>query len=340
MESAASSKVDRKIRARQVWRFTSRIGTNSDQHPSVDHLIQECDPGHVVLNHLGWRDDGEEDEEEWLKSWADKKGSFVTWLKNNIKKWRQEYDKDQEHPDDAGSSVEALPANDEEAHPVVVVDDRETITAAASDLGVEPPAGETGSRPAAQPKHDKLLAQRPRRTWIPESCARASAGGRSDKRDVRIDKNNNNNNNNNNKHDGSRDDGGKRDDDGVGDYHGKGDDHGFGDDDGNGDASLPIHKHPSQRQTGAAGKAESRARQLKEQSAHILSHLQNLTHVRAQLGGRRREGGARLDATGRQVFLDWYRRQSHAKSRHNKMGEEEEEEEEEEEREQQGQRQG
>ncbi|EFQ36137.1 hypothetical protein CGRA01v4_15064 [Colletotrichum graminicola] len=315
MESAASSKVDRKIRARQVWRFTSRIGTNSEQHPGVDHLIQKCDPGHVVLNHLGWRDDGEEDEEEWLKSWADKKGVFVTWLKNNIKKWRQEYDKEQQHPDDAGASVEALPANDEEAHPVVVVVDRETITAAGSDLASA--AGETGSRPASQPKHDKPLVQRPRRTWISESCPGASAGGRSDKRDVRIHKNNNNNN----RHDGSRDDGGK------------------GDDDGNGDASLPIRKHLSQQQTGAAaGKAESRARQLKEQSAHILLHLQNLTHVRAQLGGRRREGGARLDATGRQVFLDWYRRQPHAKSRHNKIGEEEEEEEEE--MEQQGQRQG
>ncbi|GJC89366.1 hypothetical protein ColLi_12204 [Colletotrichum liriopes] len=96
--------VDRALRSRQIWRYSEHIRGTDEQQPYLA-VLEECDPGLRLLEHLGWRvetgaesgaQEEEEEEEPWLASWTLRKGAATAWLRINLGKWRKEYDRARE----------------------------------------------------------------------------------------------------------------------------------------------------------------------------------------------------------------------------------------------------
>ncbi|GKT67312.1 hypothetical protein ColTof4_14017 [Colletotrichum tofieldiae] len=63
-EEKSRQLVDRRLRARQVWRYTEDLRSTDEKHPSLAILRNECNPGYVLLEHLGWQDGIPEGEGE------------------------------------------------------------------------------------------------------------------------------------------------------------------------------------------------------------------------------------------------------------------------------------
>ncbi|KDN60308.1 hypothetical protein CSUB01_11943 [Colletotrichum sublineola] len=290
MEKATSSKslVDRRRRARQIWRFTQQFGTNSDTQQNPDDLIKECDPEYVLLNHLGWRDDVEDDE-EWLESWQSTKGSFVSWMKINLKKWRQEHEKKlQEAPtNNPDGALQAQPVKQPVEQPVEQL--LEQLVAQTIAQPVEqpkPPAQQRRSNNKNGDRDESLLCQKLESMGVTSSTSKPLS--QQQRGADRVD--------------AGSGLGRAKDEGGMDGKRARWVDSNRG--------SLPLREG-------------SRLMGLQRDNAQALERLQDLSHVRAQLGGRREEG-VKLDATGRRVFLDWYRqqRQQRGRSRSKGTGEE------------------
>lgn len=81
------------LRARQMWHSTEDVRLGDDIRPGFKILEKKCGQGYVRLENFGWREaapvaaDGTAIEnEEWVKSWSSKKGSFTTWIKTILGK--------------------------------------------------------------------------------------------------------------------------------------------------------------------------------------------------------------------------------------------------------------
>ncbi|KAK6221207.1 hypothetical protein QIS74_04936 [Colletotrichum tabaci] len=104
------SRVDRRERARMIYLFSKTL----EQGVAELTLLDEIDPDCEYLEHLGWSDDIQ-DEEDWMTSWK-MKGRFKQYLNANLKKWRTEWvDKGKPKEDRTESQAEEESAPGQEA---------------------------------------------------------------------------------------------------------------------------------------------------------------------------------------------------------------------------------
>ncbi|GJC90430.1 hypothetical protein ColLi_13268 [Colletotrichum liriopes] len=109
-----SLRIDRRLRARQLGRFLDR-GVGEDKM-EIERRVQEADPGHKLLQALGWQDEeAHANEEQWLAAW-NSRGQVKTWIKGNLQKWRQELDKQE---DESTKDEEQLAAGLKTSHHTV-----------------------------------------------------------------------------------------------------------------------------------------------------------------------------------------------------------------------------
>ncbi|KAK1990477.1 hypothetical protein LX36DRAFT_738954 [Colletotrichum falcatum] len=235
MKEASSSRVEHRLRARQIWQFTRQSeSTNSTKYETLNDLLEECDPGYILLKHLGWSEgDTTQDDTKWLTTWETNKGLFVTWVKTNLKKWPEKYD--EEHSD-------AVPR----AQPAV----GDTPSAADGYPAVDPLAEEKGAQPSIHPVNEVAVSSifQPVVQPQPFNQHHSSTGAHA----AEI---------------------------GSGGCRGKG--------------RAKIDGKQAHWTDGEA----------KRENSRTLTYLHDLSHVRAQLGGRQ-HGSVKLDARGRQLFLD------------------------------------
>ncbi|KDN70820.1 hypothetical protein CSUB01_10889 [Colletotrichum sublineola] len=94
-EKAKSYLVDRQDRARKLWYKYQSLKRDNPTSTDIT-LIADIDPGFRYLEYLDWEpsNDAEagasNDASEWLRSW-DNPGGLTSWLKINLKKWREQW---------------------------------------------------------------------------------------------------------------------------------------------------------------------------------------------------------------------------------------------------------
>ncbi|GKT97281.1 hypothetical protein Ct61P_15131 [Colletotrichum tofieldiae] len=90
--TSSGSTVDKAFAARQVFRFRNHL-LDKDPTSKKLALLDNVDPGHRYLRHLGWDKAGAGDEEAWRRAWENSPagvGQFGSWVSGPFKRWRDE----------------------------------------------------------------------------------------------------------------------------------------------------------------------------------------------------------------------------------------------------------